>query len=441
MTVNVKTLGGAVISGWVLDKEIGAGADGIVYSARKDNQVAAVKVFFPEVIANGQDEAMERLELQLSLAGKKHHPNLVEIFDGGRESDLDNVLFLVMELVPGNSLDKVLEEVPADAIPSLVSQLASAASFLHEKGLAHRDIKPANVVISHDFTKLTLLDLGIVLNTCRTNDERLSGKEFVATLRYSPPEFVYRKEESSLDEAWLAISFYQIGATLYDMIIRRPLFDGYDQPRGRLYDAVRWRSPDFAGANCPEWLVTLAKCCLVKNWRERLRLISWRSFSGPPEQDDMAYRMKLLKLRQIRGEEMQIRDKIESEMRSRQDDRIRELWDLHNGVFLETRQFLMEEQLFPRFGATYNRITDKKYQHVFTFYPDEALMFKEPVEARMCLSVEEQEVSTELWMLVQLQNGETLFNAKWTEMLTVASAAALIQGALIEVAGKIIPEV
>ena len=147
------------VKGWQLLDVLGQGIDGIVYRAKKSDKTAAVKLFFPESIKkNGLDGELERLELQLSLVGKKHHEHLVEIFEGGQDADL-NTLYLVMEYVPGNSLDKVITKIPRHLIPNLSEQLASAAKFLEDNGLVHRDIKPANIVVSEDFLKLTLLDL------------------------------------------------------------------------------------------------------------------------------------------------------------------------------------------------------------------------------------------------------------------------------------------
>jgi eukaryotic-like serine/threonine-protein kinase len=84
---------------------------------------------------------------------------LVQIFEGGKAAELDNIPFLVMEFIPGKSLDKAIKSVPRSAIPSLLKQPADAARYLESVGLVHRDIKPANIVISDDFSQLTLLDL------------------------------------------------------------------------------------------------------------------------------------------------------------------------------------------------------------------------------------------------------------------------------------------
>ncbi len=439
MTIDVRKLQGKTAQGWLLSEELGSGADGIVYVGTKGDLQAAVKIFFPEeVIKNGVDESMDRLDLQLSLIGQKQHPNLVQIFEGGKASELDDALYLAMELVPGKSLDKVVKVMPREAIAPLIMQLAEAAKFLDSMELTHRDIKPANIIISEDFSKLTLLDLGIIL-TLGADDDRLSGKEFVATLRYSPREFVWRKEDSSSSDGWRAITFYQIGATLHDMIMRKPLFDGLDQPRGLLYDSVRWHSPEVEANDCSAWLVNLAKSCLVKNWRERLLLLTWSSFLAPPAADDYSYQQNVIRLRQIRSDEIRLAEEVAGEKEPKANVRVTELWELHNRVFIETRQFLMGAQIFPKFSATHTRMSDARYELIFMFDEDHSLMFDNPVIANVFLSTESHEMATELRVVVVIKDGDTLFDAKWIEMLTVESAAARVRQALIEVAGNIVP--
>ena len=194
---------------WTLGEVLGSGDSATVYSATDGTKVVAVKIFHLDALSkHGLEEETERIELQLSLVGQDH-PNLVQVISGGVAEELDGTLFLVMELVPGRTLDKCAADVPRGTIVPLLKQLVEANRFLESKELVHRDIKPANIVISDDFTKLTLLDLGIVKNLVADDSGRLSGYRFVATSRYSPPEFVWRTEAESA-EAWRAVTVYQI---------------------------------------------------------------------------------------------------------------------------------------------------------------------------------------------------------------------------------------
>jgi len=439
----VNNLAGKIISGWTLGNELGHGADGIVYCASKAGATAAVKVFFPESLKrNGFDAGQQRLERQLTLKGKKHNSHLVEIYDGGFDDELET-LFLVMELVSGNSLDKVIDRVPRDCIAPLIYQLADAAKFLESMELVHRDIKPANIVVSDDFSTLTLLDLGVILTAPHEDDPRLSGDSFVATVRYSPPEFVWRKEEGSI-EAWRAITFYQIGATLHDLIMQRPLFAGLDNPRACLYEAVKSHTPTINANGCHENLVQLAKCCLIKDWRERSQLVSWESFqklTNPDASDgaeeDYSSLQRRIRLWQIRGDEIR-QAKLVTKSDENKTTRAKALWDLHDKLFMELRQFLMASTIFPK---CISNSDSRNLRMSFDFVPDEELMFVKKLNAELQLSADDQfAAATKMGLVISLDGKEEIYRSEWTEMFTVESSAALVKHALLQSAEAIVPK-
>jgi serine/threonine protein kinase len=68
-----------------------------------------------------------------------------------------------MERIPYGNLHEKLAEIPLISVPKIISQIASAARFLENRGLAHRDIKPENIALSDDFTRAILLDPGVLL--------------------------------------------------------------------------------------------------------------------------------------------------------------------------------------------------------------------------------------------------------------------------------------
>lgn len=432
--MDVRSLVGREVQGWALWEVLGKGADGIVYMGERAGAQVAVKVFFPEQLERyGFEQQQQRLELQLQLKGKKHHPNLVEIFDGGVDVEL-RTLYLVMEYVPGNSLDKILEKLPSDAIGPLVKQLASAAQFLEEKDLIHRDIKPANIVISDDFKTLTLLDLGVVLRPPDAMDDRISGDEFVASVRYSPREFVWRDELGTDRDAWRAVTFYQIGATLHDMIMRYPIFRGRDTPPAKLYEAVKLHPPEIFSKDCEQWLVTLAQACLIKSWRERLKNVNWASFEGPAPAGDRS-QLRDLRLRQIRADEMRLQAKeAESSMPPRA-SRAQELWRLQNGLFLELRQFLMSDPVFPTFSGSHSA-SDGGYELRFAFEENPDLLFLKVITVSIVLRVaSDTEAATDIIFTGKLESVE-VFAASWREMFSVERAAELCEQAFAQTVEK-----
>jgi eukaryotic-like serine/threonine-protein kinase len=187
--------------------------------------------------------------------------------------------YVVMERVTGKPLSKVLSELPRARIWPLIGQIASAAEFLEKLGFAHRDIKPDNIVVSEDFSQAVLLDLGVIkpfVGKSVTDGEK---QPFIGTLQYSSPEFLKRTEEPTAD-GWRALTFYQLGAVLHDMIMRRRIFADEEDPFARLVDAVTYKDPEIkAGADVPPELISLARTCLSKKPEHRLNYVKWTDFN------------------------------------------------------------------------------------------------------------------------------------------------------------------
>jgi serine/threonine protein kinase len=268
------SLTNTVVGGWNITGYIGRGKSAVVLHAQRDSLEAAIKVFHPELIERyGKDVQLERILREKSLVGATH-PNLVQILDGG-ECETTGHLFVVMEYLPCKNLHERLKDIPTESIPSLIAQLASAARFLEDRNLAHRDIKPENVAITDDNSRPILLDLGVLRPIGNSNLTDLDQRSFIGTLRYSSPEFLARLEEDNV-EGWRAVTFYQLGAVLHDLLMGRVLFQDESEPFARLVNAVQHVVPEIhaTNTNC----VALANHCLSKNPKTRLQLVSWQRF-------------------------------------------------------------------------------------------------------------------------------------------------------------------
>jgi serine/threonine protein kinase len=273
-------LHGRRIGGWIVGSYLGNGFSAVVLAAEKDGMTGAVKIIDPEMVERaGKDSQLRRVMREQELSGHGH-PNLVNILDGGQCGET-GYLYVVMELLEPRTLGKALKRIPRTQIGPLIGQLARAARYLEERGIAHRDIKPDNTVVSPDFLTVKLLDLGVIHPPADPNDPSAgTGDRFVGTARYSPPEFLYREEEDTT-ECWRAITLYQLGATLHDLLMRRQIFSEFRDPPARLYQAVKDQVPLIDAADCEPWLVELARRCLHKDWRVRKEIVSWQDFDGP----------------------------------------------------------------------------------------------------------------------------------------------------------------
>jgi serine/threonine protein kinase len=278
-----KELTGHELGGWMLAECVGFGKSALVFRGSRGGQEAAVKVFDRELVEKfGKDAQRERVLREKSLVGK-HHPNLIEILAAGEDSTRD-LFFVVMAFFPGKNLAEVLIAVPHERVHDLVMQVASAARFLEDLAFAHRDIKPENIGISDDFSTSVLFDLGVLRPVGFSNITDQNGqRSFVGTLQYSPPELLHREEQNSL-EGWRAVTFYQLGGVLHDLLTRKPLFSDDLTPYGHLVEVVSHEVVTIQAPGAAPELRMLAQDCLVKDPQQRLLLVTWERFAKRPAQ-------------------------------------------------------------------------------------------------------------------------------------------------------------
>lgn len=276
-----RELSGRVVGGWTLAECIGYGKSALVFRASRGIDVAAIKVFDRELVERfGKDSQGERVLREKSLVGK-HHPNLIQILDAGEDVPLD-VFFVAMALFPGRNLAELLASIPYDRVHDLISQVASAAQFLEERNLVHRDIKPENIGVSDDYSTAVLLDLGVLRPVgFSTITDQHGQKAFVGTLQYSPPELLHREELDST-EGWRAVTFYQLGGVLHDLLTRRPLFSNDLTPYAHLVEVVSHTMVTIQAPGAVPELRMLAQDCLVKDPSQRLELVTWDRFQKRP---------------------------------------------------------------------------------------------------------------------------------------------------------------
>ncbi|WP_437589937.1 serine/threonine-protein kinase [Sorangium sp. So ce1000] len=179
---------------------IGEGGMAQVWAARMEgsrgfHKVVALKTLIP---ALARDPQFQRMFLdEANLASKIHHRNVVEILDLG---DTDGVLFLVMEWIDGQTMQRLLRPGlrPMPLSPAMASRIVAdaahglhAAHELHDErgeplGIVHRDVCPQNILIDHDGT-VKVADFGIVKAFERLGDTTQTG-EIKGKGEYMSPE-------------------------------------------------------------------------------------------------------------------------------------------------------------------------------------------------------------------------------------------------------------
>jgi len=176
----------------------------------------ALKMLKPEAAAG---EEFRRFQSEARLLAQIDHPNLVTIFDFGKDEVTDN-FYYVMTFVDGPTLKERLKEGPLAievAVPIFVSVLDGLAR-LHDNGVVHRDIKPANVLLGRD-GRARLADLGIARVQAEGGQTR-TGVAVGTALYMSPEQARGRPVDSRSDLFSLGLSLYQTltGQAVYDYI-------------------------------------------------------------------------------------------------------------------------------------------------------------------------------------------------------------------------------
>ena len=161
---------GKTLSHYKVLEKIGQGGMGEVYRAEDTNlsREVAIKVL-PEQFTK-DPQRLARFEREAKLLASLNHPNIAAIY-GFEEAD--DVRFLAMELVPGETLQERVAKgpVPVEEALEVCRQIAEGVEAAHETGVIHRDLKPANIKITPE-DQVKILDFGIPTLGFGTNNVR-----------------------------------------------------------------------------------------------------------------------------------------------------------------------------------------------------------------------------------------------------------------------------
>src|SRR5215470_6953341 len=136
---------------YMIVKEVGQGGMGIVYHCHDEllQRDVAAKILLPEVTAN--KNTVEMFIQEARLAAQLDHPNIVTIYDIGKEERQGRVHhFMVMEYLTGGNLGMRLSNsaLSVELFLNWMKQLATGLSFAHKRGIVHQDIKADNIFIT-----------------------------------------------------------------------------------------------------------------------------------------------------------------------------------------------------------------------------------------------------------------------------------------------------
>jgi Tol biopolymer transport system component/tRNA A-37 threonylcarbamoyl transferase component Bud32 len=266
---------GVRLAHYEITSPLGSGGMGAVYRARdtKLGRDVAIKILPDELSADA--ERLARFDREARLLASLNHPHIASIHDF---ADLEGSKFLVMELVPGETLEARLARgpIPVDEAMSMARQIAEALEAAHERGIVHRDLKPANVMVDDD-GRVKVLDFGLARSSeAEHADSDLTNSPTIAraathagvilgTAAYMSPEQARGKRVDRRADIW------SFGVVLWEMLTGRRLFLG--ETVSDTLAAVLTREVDLTllPARTPSSVAWVLRHCLVRDPKKRLR--------------------------------------------------------------------------------------------------------------------------------------------------------------------------
>jgi serine/threonine-protein kinase len=215
------TVTGRKMGGYLIEKELGRGAMGVVFKARQLSMDRHVAIkFLPKRLA--QDERIvARFDREARAAGRLSHPNLVNVHDAGV---LEGLHFIAMEFVDGTSIHKRIRDkgpYPEKEALDIAAQVAEALKYAHNHGILHRDVKPDNFLVDAS-GRVRLADLGLAHFQEKDDKDASATRDgtTVGTPHYMSPEQCKGEAVDARSD------IYSLGASLYVLTTGKPPFDG-----------------------------------------------------------------------------------------------------------------------------------------------------------------------------------------------------------------------
>ena len=263
------------LPGFEIIERIGEGSMAVVWKAHQlslDRDVA-IKVLKRE-FARDPREISDFIQEARSAARVKH-PNIVQVFD---VAELDDVFYIVMELVDGSALGAALAArgpiQPRKALGITMRVADALDKAWSSTRIIHRDVKPDNILIERDGT-VKLADLGLAMIADPAHSSAARTQELVAgTPNYMAPEQI--RGDAEID---CRADMYSLGATLYHMVTGNMPFAGNDaQTVMRMQVSEQLSNPRNVEPSIPLGVSQLVERMMMKrpdhrfkDWREAMK--------------------------------------------------------------------------------------------------------------------------------------------------------------------------
>ena len=267
LILNNQAIEKPMLGRYLVEKELGKGAMGVVYLGRdpKISRVVAIKTLalFNEFDDNELAEVKTRFFREAETAGRLNHPNIVTIYDAGEDHDL---AYIAMEFLKGEDLSKYTKPdklLPVNQVIEIVIKVADALKYAHEQHVVHRDIKPSNIMVELETGLVKVTDFGIarIANSSKTKTGIVLG-----TPSYMSPEQILGKKIDGRSD------LFSLGITLYSLLTGTLPFSG-DSMASLMYKIANEAHTDIRQIKIqhPDTLAMIVNKCLEKNMENRFQ--------------------------------------------------------------------------------------------------------------------------------------------------------------------------
>ncbi len=269
---------GKTLSHFKVIEKIGQGGMGEVYRAEDTNlsREVAIKVL-PEQFTQ-DPQRLARFEREAKLLASLNHPNIAAIHSFEHSDDIH---FLVLELVPGETLAERVAKgpLPVEEALEVCRQIAEGVEAAHEKGVIHRDLKPANVKVTPE-GKVKILDFGLakafedeipaadISQSPTLTEEMTRAGVILGTAAYMSPE------QARGEEVDKRADIFAFGCVLYELLTGKRTFSG--KTITETLGAIIHKEPDWEALPgvTPGRIKELLDDCLQKEVHNRVHDVS-----------------------------------------------------------------------------------------------------------------------------------------------------------------------
>lgn len=217
---------GANFAGYTVARRLGSGATGAVYLVQepRSGRWQALKVL--SLALSTDSEFRRRFHAETPIATSLYHPHIVEVFDRG---EFEGQLWIAMQYVEGINAAQLMADrfpavSPAGEVLAIVTAVAGALDYAHQRGLTHRDVKPANILLTgrgEGEQRILLSDFGIARPLGAPTGANATFVP-VGTVAYAAPEQLMGADTDGQADQ------YALAATAFHLLSGAPPVDQSD---------------------------------------------------------------------------------------------------------------------------------------------------------------------------------------------------------------------